>query len=126
MEAITQVVDADILTSIFNIPDEMRYGQVEITIRSIPKENKPKVNMEALERFNKGFNLKDHLRQKLAEGYQFDFDAQKIIDGTETEEEMQARFKSEKNDGYAKVKGNPVFSFDGDLKKQLGVKYFNG
>ncbi|GHV92880.1 hypothetical protein AGMMS50268_33830 [Spirochaetia bacterium] len=29
-------------------------------------------------------------------------------------------------DGYAKVKGNPVFTFDGDLRKQLGVKFFNG
>ncbi|GHT69502.1 hypothetical protein FACS1894110_19090 [Spirochaetia bacterium] len=29
-------------------------------------------------------------------------------------------------DGYAKIKGNPVFTFDGDLKKQLGAKVFNG
>ncbi|GHV78221.1 hypothetical protein AGMMS49944_00120 [Spirochaetia bacterium] len=29
-------------------------------------------------------------------------------------------------DGYAKIKGNPVFTFDGDLKKQLGGKLLNG
>jgi predicted nucleic-acid-binding protein len=29
-------------------------------------------------------------------------------------------------DGYAKINGNPVFTFDGDLKKQLGTKLFNG
>jgi predicted nucleic acid-binding protein len=29
-------------------------------------------------------------------------------------------------DGYAKINGNPVFTFDGDLKKQLGSKLFNG
>jgi predicted nucleic-acid-binding protein len=29
-------------------------------------------------------------------------------------------------DGYAKVKGNPIFTFDADLKKQLGAKFFNG
>ncbi|GHU85740.1 hypothetical protein FACS189473_4930 [Spirochaetia bacterium] len=28
-------------------------------------------------------------------------------------------------DGYAKIKGNPVFTFDGGLKKQLGIKAFN-
>ncbi|GHV24807.1 hypothetical protein AGMMS4952_01120 [Spirochaetia bacterium] len=28
-------------------------------------------------------------------------------------------------DGYAKIKGNPVFTFDGGLKKQLGTKFFN-
>ncbi|GHV92879.1 hypothetical protein AGMMS50268_33820 [Spirochaetia bacterium] len=102
MEAITQVIDADRLSSIFEIPEEMQHGRLEITIRSVSglsEENSashPKVNMEALERFRAGFNLKDHLKQKLAEGCQFDFDAQKVIDGTETEEERQARFRSEK------------------------------
>jgi predicted nucleic-acid-binding protein len=27
-------------------------------------------------------------------------------------------------DGYAKIKGNPVFTFDGGLKKQLGIRAF--
>jgi hypothetical protein len=99
MEAITQVMDADRLTSLFDIPDEMRYGQVEITIRALPKENKSRVNMELFNKFcnSAGFDFKEHLQKKLAEGFQFDFDAQKVIDGTETEEEMQARFRSEKN-----------------------------
>jgi predicted nucleic-acid-binding protein len=29
-------------------------------------------------------------------------------------------------DGYAKIMSNPVFTFDQDLKKQLGAKVFNG
>ncbi|WP_062429079.1 PIN domain-containing protein [Treponema endosymbiont of Eucomonympha sp.] len=29
-------------------------------------------------------------------------------------------------DGYAKINGNPVFTFDKPLKKQLGAKVFNG
>jgi predicted nucleic-acid-binding protein len=28
-------------------------------------------------------------------------------------------------DGYAKVNGNPVFTFDGDLKKQLEHKFYH-
>jgi hypothetical protein len=100
MAAMTAIVEAERLSSIFEIPEEMRHSRVEVTIRPFPvyqEEAKPKVNMEALERFRTGFNFKEHLKQKLAEGVQFDFDAQKIIDGTETEEEMQARFRAEKN-----------------------------
>jgi predicted nucleic-acid-binding protein len=29
-------------------------------------------------------------------------------------------------DGYAKVNGNPVFTFDGDLRKQLEHKFYRG
>jgi predicted nucleic-acid-binding protein len=29
-------------------------------------------------------------------------------------------------DGYAKTNGNRVFTFDGDLRKRLGIKAFNG
>jgi predicted nucleic-acid-binding protein len=28
-------------------------------------------------------------------------------------------------DGYAKINGNAVFTFDGDLRKQLGSKFFS-
>jgi hypothetical protein len=98
MGTMTEVIDADRLSSIFRIPDEMRHGRVEVTIRPI-EETKPKVNMEILNKFrnNAGREFKEHLRQKLAEGVKFDFDAEKVINGTETEEEMQARFRSEKN-----------------------------
>ncbi|GHV73832.1 hypothetical protein AGMMS49940_11340 [Spirochaetia bacterium] len=95
MEIMTEIIDAERLSPIFKIPDAMKHSRVEVTIRPI-EETKPKVNREALERFRRSFNLKDHLKQKLAEGVQFDFDAQKVIDGTETEEEMQARFRAEK------------------------------
>jgi hypothetical protein len=97
MGTMTEVIDADRLSSIFRIPDEMRHGRVEVTIRPI-EETKPKVNMEILNKFrnNAGREFKEHLRQKLDEGVKFDFDAEKVINGTETEEEMQARFRMEK------------------------------
>jgi hypothetical protein len=98
MAIIENLVYTNRLSAIFRIPDEMRHGRVEVTIRPI-EETKPKVNMEILNKFrnNAGREFKEHLRQKLAEGVKFDFDAEKVINGTETEEEMQARFRSEKN-----------------------------
>jgi hypothetical protein len=97
MVTMTEIIDADRLSSIFKIPDDMKHGRVEVTIRTV-EETKPRVNMEMLNKFrnNAGREFKDHLRQKLAEGVKFDFDAEKVINGTETEEEMQARFRSEK------------------------------
>ncbi|GHV24805.1 hypothetical protein AGMMS4952_01110 [Spirochaetia bacterium] len=99
MAAMTAIVEAERLSSIFEIPEEMRHSQVEVTMQPIEEiKPPPKVNMELLNKFrtSAGFDFKEHLRQKLAEGHQFDFDAQKVIDGTETEEEMQARFRAEK------------------------------
>jgi hypothetical protein len=98
MGTMTEVIDAYRLSSIFRIPDEMKHSRVEVTIRPI-EETKLKVNMEILNKFrnNAGREFKEHLRQKLAEGVKFDFDAEKVINGTETEEEMQDRFRSEKN-----------------------------
>jgi hypothetical protein len=97
MAAMTAIVEAERLSSIFEIPEEMKHSRVEVTMQPI-EETKPKVNMELLNKFisSAGSDFKEHLRQKLAEGYHFDFDAQKIIDGKETEEEMQARFRAEK------------------------------
>jgi hypothetical protein len=99
MAAMTAIVEAERLSSIFEIPEEMRHRQVEVTMQPIEEiKPSPKVNMELLNKFrnNAGFDFKEHLRQRLAEGYKFDFDAQKVIDGTETEEEIQDRFRAEK------------------------------
>jgi hypothetical protein len=97
MAAMTAIVEADRLSSRFEFPEDMRHSQVEVTVRPVEVTN-PQINIELLNKFrtNAGFHFKEHLRQKLAEGHQFNFDAQKVIDGTETEEEMQARFRAEK------------------------------
>jgi hypothetical protein len=97
MAAMTAIVEAERLSSIFEIPEEMKHSRVEVTMQPIEEiKPPPKVNMEALERFRTGFNFKEHVKRKLAEGYKFDFDAQKIIDGTMTEDDWQDIYKMEK------------------------------
>jgi hypothetical protein len=52
-----------------------------------------------VENFRKKYNhdtFVEQLKLKLAEGHTFEFDVQKVINGTETEEEMQARYRLEK------------------------------
>jgi hypothetical protein len=55
--------------------------------------------MERIEQFRKKYNrdvFVDHLKEQVAKGHPFDFNVQKVIDGTETEEEAQARYRLEK------------------------------
>jgi hypothetical protein len=99
MEAIVQEVDVEELVPVFTIPSEMRNIRVEVTIRPVVGE-KPKTTAEKIEEFAKEHTREafiEHLKQRVAAGFKFDFDVQKVIDGTETEEEMQARYRSEKS-----------------------------
>ncbi|MDR1909394.1 MAG: hypothetical protein LBQ35_05720 [Spirochaetaceae bacterium] len=104
MEAVVKIMDARALPSFFDIPDEMRNDKVQVIIMPVPKENTmepatPKINMGILEKFRtsaESGEFREHLKKKLAEGFKFEFDAQKIIDGTETEEEKQQRYRMEK------------------------------
>ena len=98
METIIQEIDVEKLTSIFNIPEEMRNSRVEVTIRPIEKETVG-TTAEKIEQFRKKYNrdvFVAHLKEQAANGHLFDFDVQKVIDGTETEEEEQARYRLEK------------------------------
>jgi transcription elongation factor len=98
MEAIVQEIDVEELTSIFNIPEDMRNNRVEVTIRPIRNE-KQGTTEEKIERFRKKYNREtfvEQLKKGVSQGFSFDFDVQKVIDGTETEEEMQARYRKEK------------------------------
>ena len=98
MEVIIQEIDVEELTSIFNIPEEMRNSRVEVTIRPIEKTTwEP--TAEKIEQFRKKYNngtFTEQLRKGVAEGRPFDFDVQKVIDGTENEEEKQVRYRLEK------------------------------
>ena len=98
MEAVIQEMDVEKLTSIFDIPATMRNNRVEVTIR--PIENVvQETTAKRIEQFRKKHNRKtfvEQLKNAVAQGVKFDFDVQKVIDGTETEEEMQARYRMEK------------------------------
>ena len=98
MEAIIQEIDVEALTPIFNIPQRMRNTRVEVIIR--PIEEKPnRAVAERIERFRKKHNRETfagHLKAGVSQGLTFDFDVQKAIEGTETEEEKQARYRLEK------------------------------
>ena len=98
MEAVIQEIDVEELTSIFNIPDIMRNNRVEVTIRPIENEFQ-KTTAQKIKQFRKKHNREtfvEQLKTAVARGITFDFDVQKVIDGTETEEEIQVRYRMEK------------------------------
>jgi len=98
MEAIIQEIDVEELTSIFTIPETMRNSRVEVTIRQIEKKDKETTGQK-IEQFRKKYNREtfvEQLKKGVSQGFSFDFDVQKVIDGTETEEEMQVRYRKEK------------------------------
>jgi hypothetical protein len=54
---------------------------------------------QKIEQFRKKYNREtfvEQLRKGVSQGFSFDFDVHKVINGTETEEEMQARYLREK------------------------------
>jgi len=111
MEAIVQEIEVEKLLPIFNIPKEIWNSRVEVTIKPIERtpsnttaepQPSPKGEGSPLERirqYRKKYNRDvfiDHLKEQAAKGHSFKFDVQKVIDGTETEEETQARYHLEK------------------------------
>jgi hypothetical protein len=54
---------------------------------------------ERIEQFRRKYNREvfiEQLKEQTAKGHSFGFDVRKVIDGTETEEETQARYRLEK------------------------------
>ena len=98
MNAIIQEIEAERLLPIFDIPKEILKTRVEVTIRQIESVY-PGTTAERIAQFRKKSNRNvfvDNLKEKAANGHSFGFDVQKVIDGTETEEEVQARYRLEK------------------------------
>ena len=99
MEAIIHEIDVEKLLPIFNIPLEIRNKRVEVTIK--PIESKPQATAnDRIRQFREKYNRQsfiEHLKTQVANGNSFSFDAQKIIDGTETEAEEQERYRLEKH-----------------------------
>jgi hypothetical protein len=108
MEAVRQIIDAEQLDSIIYIPDEMKHRQVEVIVLPVMRtsektryreKQKTETTMERIARFRKKHNNDTfiaHLKQKLAEGRVFDFNAEKIINAAEIEKERQERYQMEK------------------------------
>jgi predicted DsbA family dithiol-disulfide isomerase len=104
MEAVVQILEADVLMPVMHIPAEMRNSRIEVTLRPVEKasseekQNKS-VNTEIMQKFMKAAEsgeAKEHLKRKLAEGTKFPFDAEKLISGTMTESDWQNLYTIQK------------------------------
>jgi hypothetical protein len=98
MEAIIQEIEVEKLLPIFDIPKEIWNSRVEVTIKPIENPS-PGTSAEKVEQFRRKYSREvfvEHLKEQTAKGHSFGFDVQKVIDGTETEEEAQARYRLEK------------------------------
>ena len=104
MEAVVQILEAEKLAPVMYIPFEMRNSRLEVTIRPvdevvIEKNVAFKTNKEIMQKFlnaAKSGEAKEHLKKKLVEGTQFDFDAGKLIDGTMSEDDWQNLYALQK------------------------------
>jgi hypothetical protein len=98
MEAIVQEIEVEKLLPIFDIPKEIWNSRVEVTIKPIEKSMNG-TTAEKIRQYRQKYNRDvfiDRLKEQAAQGHSFGFDVQKVIDGTETEEETQARYRLEK------------------------------
>jgi hypothetical protein len=97
METVVQILEAEKLVPVMYIPSEMRHSRLEVTIRPVEQavsETPPPagINRELMQKFLKAAEsgeAKERLRKRLVEGVQFDFDAEKLINGTMTEADWQ-------------------------------------
>jgi hypothetical protein len=98
MEAIIQEIEVEKLLPIFDIPKEIWNSRVEVTIKPIEKTVRDTAS-ERIRQYRKKYNRDvfiNRLKEQAATGHSFAFDVQKVIDGTETEAESQARYRLEK------------------------------
>jgi len=69
-----------------------------VNIKPVEKQSNG-TTAEKIAQFRKKHNRETfvaHLKEQVAKGRTFEFDVQKVINGTETEEEEQARYRQEK------------------------------
>jgi hypothetical protein len=105
MEAVVQILEAEELAPVMYIPSEMRHTRLEVTLRpageaaAVEPGPTAHTNREIMQKFLKAAEsgeAKEHLKRKLAEGAQFDFDAEKLISGTMTEDDWQDLYTLQK------------------------------
>ena len=96
-----------VITGIFEdgrfIPDKPvkipEKKKVTITIDELSGSKSDLTTSERLSNFRKKYNREtfiEHLKKKTEEGHSFDFDVQKLIDGSETDDDVQIRYRLEK------------------------------
>jgi len=97
-----------VITGIFEnerfIPDNpVSIPQKKRVVVTIEEENyivtKSETVAEKVENFRRKYNrgtFIEQLKKQVTEGYSFNFDVQKVIDGTETEEDIKSRYRLEK------------------------------
>ena len=98
MKAIIHEIEAEKLLPIFDIPKEILNSRVEVIIRPVERVYQG-TTAERIAQFRKKYNrgvFISQLKEQASNGHSFGFDVQKVIDGTETEEETQARYRLEK------------------------------
>jgi len=98
MEAIVQEIEVEKLLPIFDIPKEIWNSRVEVTIKPIETRNHD-TTAQRIRQYREKYNRDvfiDRLKEQADKGHSFGFDVQKVIDGTETEEETQTRYRLEK------------------------------
>ena len=97
-----------VITGIFEnerfIPDNpVSIPQKKRVVVTIEEEKyvvtKSETVAEKVENFRRKYNrgtFIEQLKKQVAEGHSFEFDVQKVIDGNETEEDIQIRYRLEK------------------------------
>jgi hypothetical protein len=100
MVAMRKIVNADTLSSLFELPRHLAHRQVEVIILPLASDDETDPAIES--------PFHAHLRQKVAAGVKFDFDVEKVLAGTETDSEMQQRFSLEKSAWRNHVTQNAV------------------
>jgi len=109
MEAVVQILDAEKLAPVMYIPSEMLHSRLEVTLRPVRETDDESVqttyvDKEIMQKFRKAAESGEavkHLQNKLFEGARFDFDAEKILNGTMTEDDWQNLYTIQKKAWHA-------------------------
>jgi hypothetical protein len=116
-KVIVQILNAEELAPVMYIPPEMRHSRLEVTIRQVEEASAESsqttlVNREIMQKFQKAAELgeaKEQLGKQFAQGTQFSFDVEKLINGTMTEDDWQNLYALQKQawpQAAAKKTGN--------------------
>jgi len=104
MEAVVQILEAEKLAPVMYIPSEMLHSRLEVTLRPVMETTaetvqKTYINKEIMQKFRNAAESGEALKclqDKLFEGVRFDFDAEKILNGTMTEDDWQNLYTLQK------------------------------
>jgi len=112
MEAVVQILEAEKLAPVMYIPSEMLHSRLEVTLRPVRETAAESVqttyvDKEIMQKFRKAAESGEavkHLHDKINEGAHFNFDAEKIINGTMTEDDWQNLYTIQKKAWHTAAK----------------------